>query len=83
MPSACDRKNSFNGTDDSQGRATPEEPFTRTKEVNQSIRCHEAAPIDKRQRGNIAKQCAFSRTWLVEMMKTPQLTVRDGEVRAK
>ena len=43
----------------------------------------EAAPIDKRKRGNIAKQCAYLRTWLLEMMKTPQLTVWDGEVSAK
>ena len=32
----------------------------------------EAALIDIRQRGNIAKQCAYLRTWLVEMMKTPR-----------
>ena len=43
-----DRKNSFEGS-------APEEPFTRAKEVNQFIRCHEAAPIDKRQRANMCK----------------------------
>ena len=76
MPSDYDRKNSFEGS-------APEEPFTRAKEVNQFIRCHEAAPIDKRQQANIVKQCAYLRTWLVEMMKTPQLTAWDGKVSAK
>ena len=54
----------------------------------------EAVSIDKRRShvhaersvqisSTIAKQCAYLRTWLVEMMKTPQLTVWDGEVSAK